>query len=349
MKKWIVFICIFLLLGSLMWYRGHQKSQRENAVVEVEKLPVEVISLQDRVFEDVLKFTATIEPENQAAVVSKVAGRTVLDVKVDVGDYVKKGEILAILDSSIVDQQLADAMSRYEKAKADYERYKNLYEEEVISKQQFEQARTLYIQAKTALKQVRILKGYHVLRAPVEGVVALRAIDPGDTSSSSSAAFLINQQKAVKIVGAVPEKQYPKVRLGQEGMVSVDALDGETFKAKVTRISPSLDPVTRTGLVELKLPSRGKLKPGMYARVAIILGQRQVKALPREAVRSLAGTGERTCFVVSDDTAIMRILETGEEQGRWVEVNGGVTQKELIIATNSSKLADGTKVEVTNR
>jgi membrane fusion protein (multidrug efflux system) len=349
MKKWIAFICVFALLGALMWYRGEQKRELENLTVEVEKLPVEVISLKDEVFDDVVNFTATIEPEYTSAVVSKVSGRTVMEVKVDEGDPVKKGQILAILDTSIVDQQLADATSKFEKAKADYERYKALYGDEVISKQQFEQARTLYVQAKTALEQLRILKGYHFLRSPVDGVVALRAVDPGDTVSSSTVAFVINQQDVVKVVGPVPESQYPMVEVGQEGLVSVDAFGGEVFKARVTRVSPTLDPVTRTGTVELKLPSGGKLKPGMYARVSLSLGQRKVKVLPREAVRTLAGTGERICFVVSGDIAVTRIIKTGEEQGKWVEVTGGLDPEDLVIATNSSKIADGVKIEVTNR
>jgi len=63
----------------------------------------------------------------------------------------------------------------------------------------------------------------------------------------------------------------------------------------------------------------------------------------------LAGTGERICFVVSGDTAVTRIIKTGEEQGKWVEVTGGLDPEDLVIATNSSKIADGVKIEVTNR
>jgi membrane fusion protein (multidrug efflux system) len=348
-KKWLVIILILLLFGGLVGYRAYQQHLEEQVEPEKDLPTVEVTRLQKRVLDEITTFTANVEPESKAAVVARVDGRTVLRVLVDEGDAVRQGELMAVLDQSVVNQQIAEAQSAYETAKADYERYKALYEEEVISRQRLDHAKRTYIQARTALEQVRILEDYHRIEAPVSGIVAQRNIDPGDTSSSRTAAFIIFQQDRVKVSGGVTERAFTSVEQGQPATVTLDALPGQTFEAGVSRVSPTLDPVTRTGTVEVKLPSGGTIKPGMFARVEIHHGERTVWALPRDAIQRLAGTGKFVCYVLRGDETSLRNIEVGKEQGEWVEIVSGVDPEEDVVATLSRNIVDGTKVKVIER
>lgn len=346
MKKWLLITLILLLFGGLVGYRAYQQYLSQQ-VEPAEDLPaVELTHLQQQAILETATFTANVEPASKAAVVARFDGRTVLRVLVEEGDAVQEGELMALLDQSVVNQQIAEARSAYETAKADYERYKALYEEEVISRQRLDHARQAYVQARTALEQVRILEGYHRIEAPVAGTVAQRNIDPGDTSSSRMAAFVIFQQERVKVSGGVTERAFTAIKKGQPALVTLDAIPGKKIEAKVSRVSPTLDPVTRTGMVEVELDSEGVIKPGMFARVEILLRERRAWVLPRGAIEQLGGTGEYVCYVLRGDRAILQNIKTGAAQGEWVEIVAGVERDEDIIATLSRRVVDGAKVRV---
>ncbi|MGC9372291.1 MAG: efflux RND transporter periplasmic adaptor subunit [Thermovirgaceae bacterium] len=346
MKKWLVITLILLLFGGLVGYRAYQQHLEQQVEPEEDLPAVALTRLKERTIEETTRFTAGVEPESKAAVVARVEGRTVLRVLVDEGDVVDAGDLMAVLDESVVNQQIAEARSAYGTAKADYERYKALYEDEVISRQRLDHARQAFVQARTALEQVRILEGYHSIKAPVAGTVAQRNIDPGDTSSSRMAAFLIFQQERVKVYGGVTERAFTAIKKGQPATVTLDAIPDKKFEAAVSRVSPTLDPATRTGTVEVKLASEGVIKPGMFARVEIRLGERNVQVLAADAIERLAGTGGYICYVLEGDRAVLRNIETGAARGEWVEIVSGLGPEDDVIATLSRKIVDGAKVRV---
>lgn len=348
MKKTVLLILVVAIFAGLILFRGYQQKQKESAVPDIEVVRVEVVNPEEKTFSEIVEFTATIEPEEQSAVIVKVPGRTVMEVFVSEGDRVEKGQPMATLDASIIRQQIEEARVMYETAAADHRRFQSLYEEEVVSRQAADQARSRYMQARSAYEQARIMSGYHTITSPTEGVVARRLIDPGDTATQG-AAFLINRQDTVKAVGAVPERQYHGVSQGDRVTLSVDAIPGREFEAVISNISPVIEPSTRTGKVEVSLPSENIIRPGMFARARITAGERNALGLPREAVSRLAGTGESVCFVVEDGKAVLRIIGTGIEQDGWVEVTEGLSDKEEVITTRSRNVRDGASIEVYRR
>nr|HPI98075.1 efflux RND transporter periplasmic adaptor subunit [Synergistales bacterium] len=299
MKKFLILILFIAVFGGLIGYRGYQQNIRKQEVVEAEIPKVEVISPSIHRFRDAVYFTAEIEPEIKAAVICKVPGRTVLHVSVDEGDRVRQGDILAELDDSLVMQDIArvkavisSAEAKYRTLRSDYERMKTLRVEDVISQQRFDHAESEYLaasgqirEAKASLEQLGLMLGYHKITAPVSGIISERSIDPGDTALSQPPAFIIYQQERVKIKGAVPERAFFMLKEGQGARITLDALPGEVFAARVSGISPTIDPLTRTGEVELILPSEGIIKPGAFARVTIETGSHEGLALPRDVVR----------------------------------------------------------------
>jgi len=365
LKKLLAALSLIIIFGSLIVYRGYQQKVRQNQAVEEEIPKVDVVKPSPYLFRDTISFAAEVEPENTVALISKVSGRTVLEVNADIGDVIKEGEVLVKLDESLVKQDIARAEAALERASArhitaqsDYRRMKNLLAEEVISRQNFDHAEAEYKaaegqlrEATASLRQLEIMLGYHVISSPVSGVISQRNIDPGDTVSSQIPLFIINQQKNVKVTGAVSESSFFNIGKGQPATITVDAIPGKIFKGEVTRFSPALDPVTRTGQVEVKLSSEGVLKPGTFARVSIQVGSSEALSIPRDVVRPLAGTGDFQIFVVSGDRASQRIVKITKEEGNRVWISGDefLSQEDMVISTLTDKIKDGARVEVVEK
>ncbi|HPU78037.1 MAG TPA: efflux RND transporter periplasmic adaptor subunit [Thermosynergistes sp.] len=376
-KYSIPITAVIVAVVALLFWRGDKSNSVDHTTElapSVQKIRVAATKPMLMTFEDTVTFVGNLEAEERASVASKVSDVTVLSVNVDVGDEIKRGDILVEMDDSLNRRQIeearaavaraeaaiAQAKSRLSTVEKDYKRYKQLYEEQVISRQQFDQTEGQYEvekagldlaqrelkQAQARLEQLLIVKNYHKVAAPVGGVIAERRVDPGDTIKSGDVLLVISRQDNVKIKGPITENDYPKVKLGQPVHVRVDAFPGREFNGKVNRISPVLDPATRTGEVEALMASQGLLKPGMFAPAFIVVGSHEALALPREAVRQLAGTGEWYCFVASDDVAQQRPIKRGAEQGNWIEITEGIGESDLVITTVVRQLSDGAPVEV---
>ncbi len=343
MKKSLMLFSVVIIFIALIGFRAYQQHQIESTVGEIERIKVEVVSPAQRTFVDTVRFVATLEPEEEAAVISKVPGKTVLQVLVHEGDKVQQGDVLAILDTSLIKQQINQAQASLAKAEVykqtasnDYRRFSQLYKEEVISRQQYDHVEGEY---KTSVKQV----------AEVRAVLEQLKITTGDTTSSYP-AFVIAKQEQVKAVGVVPEKLYSKVKRGQETQISLDAFPGRSFKAKVSRISPVLDPLTRTGKVEVAVDALSLMKPGMYARVEIQVGTHEGLGIPLEAVVKMPGTGMPICYIsTKEGTAKTKHITLGGEGPDAVEVIEGISPSDNIIVTRSEKLSEGAPIEVVQR
>lgn len=377
MKRLLVLLAFVALFLGLILFRGLQEG-RLAGEPEESPLPVDVTKTEDRLFRETVSFVADIEATERAAVVAKLAGRTVLSVAVDVGDVVRRGDLLATLDDSLLASGLAQAEAalaqasaalrrasvREETARLDFGRFARLLEEEVVSRQRYDHAKGEYeasvavreetekaqARARAALEELRTQMGYHRIESPIDGVVARRDIDPGDSSTLSGPAFVINRQHEVKVRGAVDERAFVRIVKGQRATLFVDALGEATFEGVVSRLSPALDGSTRTGEVEIILDDDGgRLRPGLFARVRLFLGERRGAGLPREALFHLEGTGEKACYVADGGRARLRLVETGLEEGNWVEIVRGLSGEEAVVTTRSGNLRDGTLLEVSRR
>lgn len=371
----VVALAVVAIVGTRLF--NENKTNDQGGVVKpIESIKVSVVKPTVMQFEDIVTFVGGVEPKEAAIVASKVTSNvTVLDVFVDIGDQVKQGQPLARLDDSLTRRQIEEARAAVAAAKAsisqarsqlqttekDYVRYKNLYQEQVISRQQLDQIEGQYEvdkakldqsqrqleQAEAQLRQLQVMMSYHDIVSPVNGVIAERNIDPGDTVGAGSSCFVVSRQETVKIKGTITESDYPKVRLGQLAHVTIDAFPGVSFEGSVSRLSPTLDASTRTANLEVWIPSKGILKPGMFARVEVVVGKHDGIALPKEAVKQLAGTGEWYCFIVGPDKKAKQIfVKRGIETGNLVEIIEGVSAEDRVISPVVRALGEGVPVEV---
>jgi membrane fusion protein, multidrug efflux system len=299
-----------------------------------------------------LRLPATVSPYYQTTLYSKVSGY-LKSITVDKGDVVKAGQILAVIDDPELLERFHQAQSEYAIKKVTFERLANVRKEnpDVIAKQDVDVAEANYQGAKHALVQLTSMLDYTKVRAPYNGTITARFVDPGAliqaaTSSATQAVplFTIMDVSTLRFYINVPQEDAPFVKKGT--LVTIATSEpGKTLKATVTRSTVALDPGTRTLLAEIDLPNPGhSLAPGMFAEVVVELRRHPDALVVPPAALVSEGSAKRL-FVVDQGVVRKVPVATGIDDGLWVEVTSGLTGAEDIVVAGKSRLTDGIRVK----
>lgn len=376
MKRWIGF-SILVLLAGLIGFRLWQQWPSEEAAAAGfpggggRSVGTVIVELGD--VSQAVTLVGSLRAQERVEVTPKVAGR-VVEMLVDLGDAVQRGELLARLEDEELQQQVQQLEAGLEVARAVVQQreleLKNqgaalnrnigLYETGVISAEQLEEAQTRrdvsqaqlnlaraqLVQSEAVLRERRIRLSQTRVLAPISGLVGYRFVDLGARVNSSTPVVTLIKLDTVELIAAVPERQLVKVVKGAKGIVFVDALPGERFEGVVARISPLLDPQTRTAQVEIVIPNPDlRLKAEMFARVDLDLGsKRKALRIPRSA---LVVRGQRQgVFVIDQNVARFHELEIGLTETDWVEVVSGLQAGDTVATLGANLLRDGDPVRV---
>ena len=285
-------------------------------------------------------YTSTIQPYVKNNIVPQTAGR-ITKINVEVGDRVKKGQVLAEIDKV----QLQQAQLQLHNAEVELGRLKALYEAGGLSKSDLDAVELQYNVAKT---QVQNLIENTTLLSPIDGVITARNYDAGDMYAMAAPIFTVEQIKPVKLLVAVSESDYSKVKKGDRVTVKADAFQDLTFDGKVERIYPTVDPTTRTFNVEVVIPNNySTLRPGMFVRVIINFGSNNNVVIPDVAVVKQQGSGERFVYVLNEDgTVSYTKVELGRRMGAEFEVLSGLKDSAIVVTGGQIRLKDGIQVTV---
>lgn len=285
-------------------------------------------------------YTSTVQSYVKNNIAPQMAGR-INKINVEIGDNVKKGQVLAEMDKS----QLLQAQLQLANQEVELQRLKALYDAGGISKSDYDAVEMSYNIAKT---QVENLVENTILRSPVDGVVTARNYDAGDMFAMSAPIYVVEQIKPVKILVAISESEYTKVKKGDSVEIVADALPEITFYGKIEKIYPTIDPTTRTFNVEVVVANNySTLRPGMFARVKIDFGANSNVVIPDVAVVKQQGSGERFVYVLNaDDTVEYRKIVLGRRMGKEYEVLEGLSDGDKIVTGGQIRLKDGVKVTV---
>jgi RND family efflux transporter MFP subunit len=306
-------------------------------------------------------------------VVPKVNGR-LESVTVKLGDPVRRGQVIARLDDREIREQVRQAEASFEVGRAtirqreadlkfagtNVERSRSLFTRQLLPRQtlddsearyqaavaQLDLARAQYDQARARLEELRITRDNTNIVSPVDGFVGRRDLDPGAFASSSSPLVSVVDIRVVRLVANLVEKDLRRVTVGTPARVDVDAFPGETFEGRVARVAPVLDPATRTAQMEIEIPNPSfRLKPGMYARVALTVARRDnTLVVPRNAI--VDAGGRRGVFLVESNQARFRAVEVGLQDQQRAEVRQGLDEGQRVVTTGAAALTDGDPVVV---
>ena len=268
-------------------------------------------------------------------------GGRIRKIKVEVGDYVTKGQILAEMDRLQLDQLELQVKND----EAEYARLKSLYEEGGVSQSDFETAELGYQLRRTNLENMR---ENTILRSPINGFVSARNFDEGDMFGMSAPLFVVQQVLPVKLLVGISESEYTKVKKGDSVKITVDAIPGREFTGKVERLYPTIDPATHTFKAEVSVANSDKvLRPGMYARVTVNFGSRRSVIVPDRALVKQEGTGTRFIYVLRADNTVSYLPVTiGRHIGTEYEILSGLEEDATVVVKGQVLLKDGVKVNV---
>ncbi len=297
---------------------GHQ----QKPAAELPTVKVQTIEAQPTRTPDIFEVAGTVRPKLWAEVSSKVMA-AVLEVPVRAGDAVGAGQLLARLDDR-------DLRAEFDRAKADFDRYKTLLEKQAVTPAEFDAVRSRYRVAETALS-------YAQITAPFDGVVVRKLCDVGDLAAPGKPLFVVEAPFDYRLEANVPER-FP-VAVGAKLHVVIDAT-GEKCVGEVGEVVPAADPASRSFLVKINLQCRQALKTGMFGRAQFVSGERFAMFVPKGAVHE---RGQLTyVFVVGDGRAQMRLVKTGKSYLDAVEILSGLQTGERVIV--AGEVSDGQPV-----
>ena len=309
----------------------------------VTPLPVEVASPVTADIFATYHTTTTITSDAEAAVLARVGGE-VVEILVEEGDQVSKGQILARLDGDRLRLRMLQAKSNLAKVSKEYERSVSLHEKGLVSASAFEGLRFDMDALEAAYELQRLDYDYTIIRAPIAGVVSARDIKIGQNVDVNDATFRITDTSSLVAYLKIPQTELEKFSAGHQVKVSVDAMPELSFDARIARISPTIDMRNGTFRVTAYLDNEdGLLAPGMFGRFDIAY-EEHLDALLIPAAAVMTEDNQAVIYVVEGDAAVRRIIQTGIQSGSSIEVLSGLNEHEQIVVTGQGSLRDGSRV-----
>ncbi len=307
-------------------------------------VPVEVAPVTRREISSFIETNGTLEAENEVDVVARVAGR-IVELGVEEGVAVRKGQTMARIEDEEIRSQVEIARVALREAELNYERAQSLRREQLVSAEDFEQAENRFETARAQLEGSQILLGYTVVRAPFDGLVVARYVDFAEQVANGTRLFRVSDFTPLLCPIQVPERDLPKLAVGQSAFLQVEAWPGERFEARVLRLSPVVDAASGTVKVTLEVDARGKLRPGMFARVFLRTDTRPAALVIPKSALSLESIGD-TVYVAADGVAQRREVELGFKEGDFVEVTSGLAEGDTVVVVGQDGLSDGTPIQL---
>lgn len=310
-------------------------------------IPVKVITIAKTKIARTIDYTATILPNEEVNMAPSTPGR-IDKIYVEVGDKINIGDNLFLMDRT---QLYAQKVQMASLAK-DLSRLDTLLRSGSAKQQQYDQLKTQYDVTKT---NVDFMEANTLLRAPFNGVVTGKYFENGEmysgtptTTSGRSAVVTVMQVNPLKVNVSISEQYYPLIKKGMKAEIRADVYKGETFTGTVYRIYPIVNPATRSFIAELEVPNRNDiLKPGMFIRVSMDLGEVETFVVPAATVLLQEGTNIRYVFVDEQGLAKRIEVNLGKRFDDQLEIiSDNLREGNLLVSEGQSRLLNDDKIEI---
>ena len=314
---------------------------------------------------DALTLPGNVQAYNSAPIYARTNGY-VRKWFVDIGDAVKAGQTLAIIDAPEVDQQAEAAQADLQTARANRAlaqstatRWRDLLAKDAVSKQETDEkigdlaAKTAIANAAAAnVRRLGALQGFTRIVAPFAGIVTSRSAQVGQLVTAGSAAamplFTVSAIDRLRIYVRVPQSYSGQIHQGMHASVTVPEHPGQSFDATLTRTADAVDPQSGTVLVELQRANGDRaLKPGAYAQVDFPIGGATGGGVQLPASAMIIGTkGTRVALVGADGRAVLKTVTIGRDDGDTVQISAGLTPADRVIDNPPDSLQTGDPVRI---
>lgn len=299
-----------------------------------------------------IKLPATTRGFDETEIYAKVPGY-LSKILVDKGDRVRKGQLLAVIESPETDQQVRNAKASYRLARVTNHRNQILVRKGVISPQSADESKAAMLQAKATLDQLEAVQSYERITAPFDGIITARNVDPGhlipeatSSTATADAILMIARMSPLRVYSYVPQNLALFIRNGDKATLYFNEYPAEKFVGTITRHPEALSPDSRTMLVEVDLPNRDKkLYPGMYGTADFVVKvPAGVPLVPDDAL--IFRDNKTFVPIVRDDRLKLVPVTLGYDNGVEVEITSGDIRADDVVALNVGQAArDGARVQ----
>jgi RND family efflux transporter MFP subunit len=362
----LIVLTVLMVAGAFALVR--RVTERGALAKETERLAIPTVGVIKPATEpasDELVLPAQLQAYVESAIYSRTNGY-LLRWNKDIGSKVKKGELLAEIDTPEVDQELSQAKAAQQQteaqlqlAKSTAERWANLRKTDSVSQQEADQQASAYSQAtantaaaEANVRRLQQLESFKHVYSPISGVITRRNTDVGalitaGSSGTGKELFDVAQVDPLRVFVSVPQTNAPSIRAGLPAHIELREYPGQKFSGKVVRTADSIDPATRTLLTEIDVPNPdGRLLPGSYAEVHFAVPVQITRlSIPVNAVL-FRPEGPRVAVVGSDHKVHLKTISIGRDYGTKVEILGGLDPNDQIVVNPADSLEDGQQVNI---
>ncbi|HET9180803.1 MAG TPA: efflux RND transporter periplasmic adaptor subunit [Candidatus Angelobacter sp.] len=361
-------IALVVLLVGGGFSIARRFTERHALAKETEKLAIPTVAVTLPTAEpsdEQLTLPAQLQAYVQSAIYARTNGYLLRWTK-DIGSHVKKGELLADIDTPEVDQELSQAKATRQQiaaqlqlAKSSAQRWANLRKTDSVSQQEADQQASAYTQAQANLaasdanvRRLEQLESFKHIYAPFSGVITRRNVDKGalinaGSTSQTRELFDIAQVDPLRVYVNVPQSDAPSIKRGMSAYIQLQEFAGQKFAGKVVRTADSIDPATRTLLTEIDVPNKGEhLLPGAYAQVSFAVPLQETRITVPVNTLLFRAEGPRVAVVGPDQKIHLKPVMIGRDFGSKLEILQGLTPNDQVVVNPADSLEEGQKVIV---
>ena len=308
-------------------------------------MPVEAAPVKAGTVSEEVETVGTLQANESVVIRSEIAGR-IIGIDFSEGQAVQDGSVLVRIDPAEYKAQAEQAGAVLQLNQMNYDRARQLNEEKLLSPQAYDEivAKLKESQANLALFQARLDKT--TLRAPFSGRLGLRLVSPGGYVQPGQAIVNLEDIGAIKIDFRIPEVYLGRVHTGQTVNLQADAMPERMFEGQIYAIDPRIDDASRTILLRAHVPNpRGDLRPGMFARVKLVLAKRPNAILiPEQALVPMGQ--DQFVYRIVDGKAALTKVKIGRRLEGLVEIVEGLRTNDTVVTGGQTKIFEGAPVMV---
>ena len=361
-------VILLLLVTAGGFSVARRFNERKALATETEKLAVPAVAVihpSSEPAQDELVLPAQLQAYVESSIYARTNGYLLRWYK-DIGSHVKKGDLLADIDTPEVDQELLQAkaarqqiVAQMDLAKISAERWTNLRKTDSVSQQEADQQTSAYAQAQANMaaadanvRRLEQMESFKHIYAPFTGVITRRNIDIGALINAGSTTqtkelFDLAQVDPLRVFVSMPQSEAVSIRAGMPAYIELTEYPGQKFSGTVARTADAIDPATRTMLTEVDIPNHdGRLLPGAYAQVhfAVPIPTSHI-SVPVNALM-FRPEGPRVAMVGPDQKIHLAPVIIGRDFGNKVEILNGLRTEDQIVVNPADSLEDGEQVVV---
>jgi RND family efflux transporter MFP subunit len=328
-SKWTLILVVGTLMAAGGWISWHETPVAVTVVHPTRGPAVEAIYV-----------TGTVEPSVMLPIASRAAGDLV-EINVDEGDRVRKGQALARLDDADLTSTVQELDARARLARLNLQRMQELVQRKVVATVDVDQARADLDAAEAVLRRAKAQRGFMTLRAPADGLIIRRDGEVGQFIPAGQAVLYLSCCAPLRVTADVDEEDIPRVHVGQKVVLHADALPERVLDGEVSQVTPKGDPVARTFRVRIRLVDAAGLQVGMTVDANLVVTERENALLvPSTALQKGA------LWLVADGRLHRQPVRIGVVGALRTEILDGLPPDAQVVATASEDLRDGAAVRI---